>query len=302
MQPSECRANEPFAGDALRFVRPVRQPESRFKIAAEARGLGAGCPKQRVKVLIGHKPPQAEESRVGPTGSEVEIHRAGAGLQACREPRPVRALQIGAPGGELRPERYRRLRGAALRVPSVEAVLCEDRDVAEPCPALDRLADLAGVLEVICHDRSEDLQVKIRMKTPGEIEFSPVGESRARRGRESSERSRHFAPGGEYRVVGNQTAAGKKRRGGLRRGALRVKRGGQAREQSQNQSKNAKHSNLPVSVTHDLSSSLNWRQFRTHHARKATSKRESQIRCEEVSIAVGMSPASNDCASRPEQL
>src|SRR5207244_10750833 len=36
MQPSHDRPDEPFTGSILRFIGPVRQPEPRFDVAAEA--------------------------------------------------------------------------------------------------------------------------------------------------------------------------------------------------------------------------------------------------------------------------
>src|SRR6266436_3642039 len=85
VQPSHHWPDEPFAGPVLRFIRPVRKPEARLEVAAQAGLLRPLRAQQGMKILVGHKPPEMEEPGVSPIRCHEEIARARTGLQTRRQ-------------------------------------------------------------------------------------------------------------------------------------------------------------------------------------------------------------------------
>ena len=59
----------------LRFVGPVREPETRFDVAAEARCLCSLRAQERMEILIGHEALEVEESGVCPIRCQKQIGR-----------------------------------------------------------------------------------------------------------------------------------------------------------------------------------------------------------------------------------
>src|SRR6266478_6760273 len=79
VQPSHHRPDEPLTGSVLRFIGPVRQPEARFEVAAEAGLLRALGAQQGMEIFVGDKPPEIEEPRVSPIHCNEKICGARTG-------------------------------------------------------------------------------------------------------------------------------------------------------------------------------------------------------------------------------
>src|SRR5215467_5922479 len=73
MKPSKLGAYEPFMGQALGLIGPVRQPEARRDIRAELRSLRAFRTQRRVEILIRNKSFEVKDSRIRPVSGKEEI-------------------------------------------------------------------------------------------------------------------------------------------------------------------------------------------------------------------------------------
>ena len=232
MQPGERRADEPFAGYVLRFVRSIGEPESRFNRAAQPSLLRSPGTNHRMKILVRDQSPKIEEAGVGPVRRDQEIRRAGARLHGGGQELARVVRQIRSTGRYLWPTGYRRLRRSALRIAPIKAIFHEQQRVAQSGSI--RQQSSAGNLEMVGEDWNNHGQIKIGMKAPSEIEIAFMRKRWPRRRRNRFRWIGHKAPRGKNRVVRDKRPARKKRRSGFRRRALRAgRRSGQQQEHRQ---------------------------------------------------------------------